>query len=149
MKKSLIVLSLVCLLAACNNETPDTKSSRTAKRDTTQTTTVHLNYGLQSITNGVSYRVEIDTFKWVGKDSLTFKKEWGTDTIYYVPVDILVDSAVAKAFNVPVLDSNGKKYVIQRYVAADPKYVREGVVDFQAAVKELSVYLPKKDSIQK
>jgi hypothetical protein len=145
------LLSLFCLLVmavifltSCGNNANG--SERRLKSDTSVQLGIYLNYGLKNILWGPVR--EITTYDSVvfanGKDTIRKDVRW-----YYVECVIPVDSAVAKIFQVPLLDSTGRRYSISRVFPSEEKYVRTRVEDFNVAVSYLSQFIAKPDSTKK
>lgn len=146
MKKAFIILSTI-LFFSCNNE--GTKPPKEIKTDTTLTLAAYLGYGLRGVQFGPARRLERDSLAWdLNADTTKAEKKWKKVKWYEVSVDIQVDSSVAKVFNVPLLDSNGKKYFITRILTSDERFVREGITDIDSAIQSLKQYM-RIDSIKK
>lgn len=120
-------------------------------RDTTRTLGVHMNYGLRSIKYGPISKIVVDSMQLLPKkdDSTEFKQQWSKVTYYEVIVDVVVDSAIARQFKVPVLGTDGKPNVINLKMNAEAKYVVSPVNDLDSALRYLEQFVIKDSIIKK
>lgn len=138
MKKGLITLTAIFVLASCSN---DNGSGKVTKRDTTYPVAIYMGYGLKGIEGpAIVRKVTIkDTLVWeIGKDSTSAKKHW-IDSVYFdVSASVLVkDAKTAKAFGIPVADSAKIDTVIKRVFFATKSHVRE-FGGYDSAIAQLS-----------
>ena len=142
MKRTILLMTAATIIFYSCKNSGGTEVKK-PKSDTTSTLGVFLGYGLKTIHWGVSTKIEKDTLMmvWADKDSTTQTKKWSKYVIYAAECPIRVDSALSKALNVPLLDSNGKENVIKRVLWIEPKYFRDGVTNLDSSVNELKRYL--------
>lgn len=140
MKKIIIATSYaVAMLISCNSSsTNNGVKPEVLQHDSIPVLAMYKSAMTGQVQYGIVTRVVIDTFAYVDTDSLTKMKKWTKDTTYIVSYPTEVDSLISKRYNVPLLDSSGKKYSINLIINQDKKYVRSGWdrVD-SIAVKEL------------
>jgi hypothetical protein len=148
MRQTFVSLIMLIFLISVKCQNKAIVAPQKLGNDTTRTLAVHMNYGLRSVRWGVVNRIVADSLVWRGVDSITMKKEVSKITYYEIVVDVVVDSALSRQFNVPLLDGLGKPNVINLKMNAEAKYVVEPVTDLDSAIKHLQQYIVK-DSVMK
>lgn len=130
--------TLLLVPSSCNNS-GSTTSKRPAKlhRDTTRAVIVYLAADINDVKYGPSRRVVADSLMWVTTDTVTQKKIWTNDTAYLITYDIPVDSNIARRYNLPLLDSNGKKYSAPFEILTHKRFVRSGWENLDSAINQL------------
>jgi hypothetical protein len=106
MKRAIIILMAVVTFVSC-----ETKKSVNVipKSDTIKTLAIYM-YN-KNLSYAVIYRITKDTFRMAPVDSLTSKKQWVKDTMYFIPIQDTVRDEKGK----PRLDSMGKQMFIENY----------------------------------
>ncbi len=129
------------------------KDLEMGRRDSTKTVGAFVGYQLKSKHWGDMWRITFDTIGLIAnKDSSNFKKGLTRITWYSANVPIVVDSAFAVAFKVPLLDSAGKPNVVRFSMDILPQYVVDASQHTDFDLDTALVYLDKfviKDSITK
>lgn len=153
MKNFLFIIAVVLITAriviSCGNSAPLGKDLKIGKRDSVRTMGAFMGYQFKTKHWGDMIRVTYDTVAYVAKpDSSNLKKELTRVMWYSVTVPVLVDSAFAVQFKVPLLDSAGKPNVVRFQMDLMPKYVRDTVTDLDSALRYLDQFVIK-DSITK
>lgn len=140
MKIVLTLLAFAFIIFSCNNESHEDAPTE-IKRDTVTTLAAYMGYGLKSIHWGRAVRITTDSLSWVDQDSSTKKKRWDKVSYYIAPVPVQVDSVIAKQFNAPLLNNEGKPNVLNLNLILEAKYVRDGITDLDSSIKYLEKYL--------
>ena len=106
MKRAILILMAVVTFVSC-----ETKKSVNVipKSDTIKTLAIYM-YN-KNISYAVIYRITKDTFRMAPVDSLTSKKQWVKDTMYFIPIQDTVRDEKGK----PRLDSLGKFKFVENY----------------------------------
>jgi hypothetical protein len=115
------LILVVCLLASIVTSCHNSSSNAIPKRaDTIRTLVLYSSPDGKELRMDVVRRITRDTLKYVDEDSMTRKKRWTKDTVYYLPATVNVLDSVTKQ---PKKDSAG--HIVQRacYAIVPPAIV--------------------------
>jgi len=145
MKQSLTIISIlsIALLINCKTSDGGGKPPKIKSSDTTHVLATYLGYKLQGILYGPITKIVQDsvfTWKMANADSTEAERVWTTSTHYIVEVPIAVKDSIT-AQTLQIQNWNKKDTVVFRNLVAEEKYVREGSVNWDTAVKYLKQFI--------
>jgi hypothetical protein len=140
MKKFLIAISFICILFSCKNSKEKNVSPQNPRNDTTAALVMYVALDKSDsiiVQYGFAERIVKDTFIYVDTDTLTKKKMWTVDTTYMISYPFVVDSSISKRYNVPMVDTAGRKNIVYLSVPHHKRFVRSGWENVDSAAAEL------------
>lgn len=140
MKQFFISISLIILMASCNQSGSEHKYFK-------DTSLVYALYqsalvadtGINKVKQGFMQRVEFDTLTYVYADTLKNpKRDWVRDSLYLITYYLPIDSAQSAKLKLPMKDSTGKVILYPTIpIATNKRFVRSGWERADTAIAQL------------